>query len=76
MRVPSLLVLYGDHDWLYYADAARDADRWRRQSPHLQHVEMHIIPEAGHHLYLDNSRYFNEVMRQYHRHVYRQTTES
>lgn len=54
------LWLYGDRDWM-------DANGGRRVSQHLtdklgQKSEVHVIPEAGHHLYFDNYHVFNKII--------------
>lgn len=55
LKVP-LLLIYGDNDWLYYPTAAQSIHMWKR---HGVDAELKIIPNAGHHLYIDNAPHFN-----------------
>ncbi|KXS09185.1 alpha/beta-hydrolase [Gonapodya prolifera JEL478] len=55
LKVPCTFV-YGSHDWMDYRHALGVAD----SIPGL--VKIVRVPEAGHHLYLDNPPAFNEVI--------------
>lgn len=61
LNVPTL-VIFGDSDWLSYP-GVRDTVRSLRQSGKDVHLE--IIPNAGHHLYMDNVDHFHSVLRQW-----------
>lgn len=59
LRVPILLV-YGDNDWLYYPTAAQSVQKWKDHG--VPAAALGIISNAGHHLYLDNSKDFNRTL--------------
>lgn len=59
LKVPILLV-YGDNDWLYYPTAEQSVQKWRDHG--VPAASLGIISNAGHHLYLDNSRDFNRTL--------------
>ena len=58
---PPVLVMFGDHDWLCpppddlvrFMTAAKAAGK---------SIQFGVVPNAGHHLYLDNSPHFNEMV--------------
>jgi cardiolipin-specific phospholipase len=54
-----ILLIYGDHDWLYYPGASDSIAHWRK---HGVRSDLAIVPRAGHHLYLDNSTDFNQLI--------------
>ena len=54
-----ILLIYGDHDWLYYPGARNSIDLWKKSGIN---AELSIIANAGHHLYLDNSEDFNQLL--------------
>lgn len=58
LRMP-LLLIYGDTDWLYYPTAPQSIATWKK---HGVDAEMKIISKAGHHLYIDNSKEFNDTV--------------
>jgi cardiolipin-specific phospholipase len=53
--VQQIKVLYGDHDWMRPNEpsARKVLERLRQQTG--MDVSVDIVPNAGHHLYLDNS---------------------
>ena len=55
----SIKVLYGDRDWMTFhePEARLEMQRIQQSDCGIQ-AEVHIVPEAGHHLYLDNSKIF------------------
>eukprot|EP01039_Chlorochromonas_danica_P006905 gene6905-7630_t len=55
LRMP-ILLMYGDKDWLYYPTASDSIDLWNKSGGR---AELKIINNAGHHLYMDNSKDFN-----------------
>ena len=68
LKVP-LLMLYGDHDWLSYPTAEESVQLWRR---HGVSSEYSVISNAGHHLYNDNVKEFNNKIIDWStKHVYR-----
>ena len=54
----SIRVLYGDKDWMRFHEKAARQEMRRIQSENNIRAEVQIIPNAGHHLYLDNSSSF------------------
>jgi pimeloyl-ACP methyl ester carboxylesterase len=58
-RFPILLI-YGDHDWLYYPGASKSVELWRQNG--VPGADLAIVPNAGHHLYIDNSKDFNQLI--------------
>lgn len=54
-------LMFGDKDWINHPTIPGIVDSLRG---HGVNATMHIIPQAGHHLYLDNTDYFHSVMRQ------------
>jgi len=59
LKIP-LLMLYGDDDWLRYPSLEHDIQQWKEI--HGMNVSLKIISNAGHHLYLDNPKEFNETI--------------
>jgi cardiolipin-specific phospholipase len=54
----SVKILFGDHDWMRFNEtAARQECDFIRNNCNIS-ADVHIIPKAGHHLYLDNSSSF------------------
>lgn len=58
IKVP-ILLMYGDNDWLRYADLERDAVYWKSQGADMK---LDIVSSAGHHLYLDNPLEFHSKL--------------
>ena len=58
LTVP-VLVMFGDHDWLAYPGVDKSIALWRKNGVKSDHV---VIPQAGHHLYNDNSPVFNNAI--------------
>jgi cardiolipin-specific phospholipase len=68
----SILLVFGQHDWLYYPEAASSVQAWQRayqdQRPTSERAhdksragaELLMVPDAGHHLYLENASFFNQ----------------
>ena len=52
-----ILVLYGDNDWLRYPGVEQDVQRWQESTG--VDTALAIVPNAGHHLYLDNPTSFH-----------------
>ena len=63
LSIPSVFVMYGDNDWLNYRNIQSSMASWGESS--TLHKEYVTIPNAGHHLYLDNPEYFHKQMLQY-----------
>lgn len=61
LQCPSVWI-YGDHDWMHAPAGAEAADIMNRIDPTRKFAEFHVVPKAGHHVYLDNVRYFNDVV--------------
>ncbi|KAJ1429060.1 Alpha/Beta hydrolase protein [Ochromonadaceae sp. CCMP2298] len=59
LRVP-ILLMFGDNDWLSYEGADKTVELWRNMG--VPRPRLEIIPNAGHHLYLDNSVDFNAAI--------------
>jgi pimeloyl-ACP methyl ester carboxylesterase len=59
LKVP-ILLLYGDNDWLYYAGAENSVKKWKDSG--VPAAALGIVSNAGHHLYLDNSKEFNRAL--------------
>eukprot|EP01036_Dinobryon_divergens_P029513 gene29513-38617_t len=67
-----LLLIYGEDDWLRYPELEADVQRWvtsrkvyqssSSSSPSSASVTLKIVSKAGHHLYLDNPREFNQTV--------------
>jgi cardiolipin-specific phospholipase len=55
----SIKVLYGDRDWMTFhePEARLEMQRIQQSDCGIQ-AEVHIVPEAGNHLYLDNPKIF------------------
>ena len=68
LLIPSVLVLYGDTDWLYYNNIQHSMQSWKNNV--LTDVNYVNIPQAGHHIYLDNPDVFHSVMDRYHKKLY------
>ena len=54
----SIRVLYGETDWMRFHEKAARQEMQRIQQEDDLQAEVQIIPNAGHHLYLDNSSSF------------------
>jgi len=54
-RVP-VAFLYGEHSWMDSSVGQHLCDTMG------DHVTLDLIPEAGHHIYIDNAEYFNHVV--------------
>ena len=58
-KIP-MLVLYGDDDWLFDPDVKRLVHRNVHREPSDSAVmEVEMVPNAGHHLYMDSPSVFN-----------------
>ena len=68
LEIPSVLVMYGDTDWLYYNNIESSMQSWKNNV--LKDVNYVNIPQAGHHIYLDNPDVFHHVMQKYHDKLY------
>jgi cardiolipin-specific phospholipase len=56
MSSKPMLILYGDNDWLRFDTVDSVVEKWRG---HGVDVTIETIPQAGHHLYLDNATDFH-----------------
>lgn len=54
-----ILMIFGDHDWLYYPSAPKSIDLWKANGIN---AELAILSNAGHHLYLENAPDFNNLV--------------
>lgn len=69
LKCPSVWV-YGDHDWMHVPAGAESADimneiqRSNRsvKGERAKFAEFHVVPQAGHHVYLDNVNKFNSIV--------------
>ena len=61
-KIP-LLVMFGDRDWLRYDGAEEDMQHLRNS--HGINASLDIIGNAGHHLYLENPKGFEEAMKRW-----------
>ena len=75
LKMP-LLLIYGEDDWLRYPELESDVQRWVTSRKVYQSssststsisssstsVTLKIVSKAGHHLYLDNPREFNQTV--------------
>lgn len=73
----SILLIFGEQDWLYYPEASLSVQAWKdafqkqqqQQQPATQRhptdqkpkegAELLMVPDAGHHLYLENPTFLN-----------------
>lgn len=73
--VPSMLIMYGDTDWLSYDDVEVTLDKWRTANKNLHGHKLDVscvtIPRAGHHIYLDNPEGFHSEMTRYKNKVFK-----
>ena len=73
--VPSILIMYGDTDWLAYDNVEITLNKWRNANKeshnHKLDVQCVTIPNAGHHIYLDNPDGFHKQMEQYKKKVFK-----
>jgi cardiolipin-specific phospholipase len=53
-ELTSIKVLYGDHDWMRFNEVAARKECVSIRSYCSIDADVHVIPNAGHHLYLDN----------------------
>ena len=66
--IPSMLVMYGDTDWLSYDGIEDTIARWRaggKARGRVLDATYVTIPSAGHHIYLDNPDCFHIEMEKY-----------
>lgn len=71
-KVPQpILLVYGDNDWLYYPEAAESVRKWQKAEVKTETGETEVrdraadllmVPQSGHHLYLENPSFFNSRM--------------
>jgi pimeloyl-ACP methyl ester carboxylesterase len=54
---PPVLIVYGDHDWLRFPSVGKYVEDMNRNGIDAAVV---TIPQAGHHLYLDNAPKFHQ----------------
>lgn len=59
LKIPVAFV-YGDHDWMS-ADGGRDAVEIMRRAGNPD-GRLHVVKDAGHHLYLDNPQAVNDLL--------------
>jgi len=59
LKIPVTFV-YGDHDWMNPQGGKESVEKLR-QAGNGQ-GRMYIIREAGHHVYLDNPKFVNELL--------------
>lgn len=58
LKCPSAWI-YGDNDWMHVPAGAEAADVMNRTG---KWAEFHVVPKAGHHVYLDNVSKFNNIV--------------
>lgn len=58
-RPPPVLIVYGDHDWLRFPSVDKYVEDMNNLGVDATVV---TIPQAGHHLYLDNAPMFHEEL--------------
>ena len=58
LRIP-ILMLFGDHDWLSFPGVEAFVQKCRGRGMTMDYK---VIPQAGHHLYLDNSDAFHSAV--------------
>jgi pimeloyl-ACP methyl ester carboxylesterase len=46
-----LLLLFGDHDWMYYSTAPQSIENWKISGVD---AELKIIEKSGHNIHIDN----------------------
>lgn len=56
LKMPTIFI-YGEQDWMDY-EAAEKAKKFMKVP-----VKVIRVPEGGHHMYLENPEFFNEVVR-------------
>jgi cardiolipin-specific phospholipase len=62
-QLTSVKVLYGDLDWMRFNEVATRKEIASIQSSCRIAASVHIIPNAGHHLYIDNaSSFVNQIL--------------
>lgn len=73
--IPSMLIMYGDTDWLSYDQIGDTMEKWRKMNKtthkHDLDVSCVTIPNAGHHIYLDNPDGFHKEMEKFKKKVYK-----
>lgn len=60
LKCPSVWI-YGDHDWMHAPSGAEATDIMNSQAGR-KFAEFHVVPKAGHHVYLDNVNKFNSII--------------
>lgn len=60
LKCPSVWI-YGDNDWMNLPAGAEAVDIMNRTSKN-RFAEFHVVPKAGHHVYLDNVNKFNNIV--------------
>lgn len=58
LSLSSIKVLYGDHDWMRFNEKAARKECESIKTVTRIPADVHILPKAGHHLYLDNADSF------------------
>ena len=62
LKCPSVWI-YGDDDWMHAPAGAEAVNVMNRAPRSLNRwAEFHVVPKAGHHVYLDNVNKFNSVV--------------
>jgi len=59
LKIP-VTFMYGDHDWMDPEGGVKSIDNLRAAGNNQG--KMYVIPHAGHHLYLDNSKAVNKLL--------------
>jgi cardiolipin-specific phospholipase len=57
-KIQSVKVLFGDRDWMAFNQSAAVKEMNEMRSNLGIDANVHVLPEAGHHLYLDNTDAF------------------
>lgn len=61
LKCPSVWI-YGDNDWMHAPSGFEAANIMNRIGRRDLFAEFHVVPKAGHHVYLDNVGKFNNVV--------------
>ena len=56
---PPVLIIYGDHDWLSFPTVGKYV---QDLNGHGVDASVVTVPEAGHHLYMDNASHFHKEL--------------